>query len=182
MMAKIGELQGTTIGIYIKDSDFSTYVVPHVDGIEILPNFDGEVDVCVTGTTASFLSYVRAGRRGEAVGAGRIEISGDLSTVQSIQGILSELNFDWEEVLSDIFGDVAAHRLGRLFRAIHKKTTTFSEGFEYDLKQYLRSETHLLPIQRDKERLEKAIFTLTDDVDRLEVRVKRITQDMVDQP
>jgi len=177
MAAKISRLEGKTIGIYIKGTDVITYLVPHGDGLKILSNFDGEVDVRVTGSTADFIAYIRASKRGKSAGAGRIEINGDLSTAQSVQEILSEFTFDWEEMLSHIFGDVAAHRFGRVFRTVNEWAATFSEGFEYDLRQYLKTESRLLPTRHDKEQLGNAIFTLADDVNRLEARIRRLTRD-----
>ena len=172
-MEKLQQLDGRTVAICLRDTDLIAFVAPHADGIELLRSYEGDADVRVTGRTADFIAYARASKRGDSIGAGRIEISGDLSTAQCVQALLSELAVDWEEILSRFIGDVGAHQAGRFFRALNKWRTTAGARFEEDIVAYLQIEARMLPTRRDTERSAHAVFTLADDVDRLEARIRR---------
>lgn len=172
-MEKLQQLDGRIMAICIRDTDLIAYAVPHSEGIELLRSYEGDVDVRITGRTADFIAYARASKRGDSIGAGRIEISGDLSTAQCVQSFLSELRIDWEEVLSRYIGDVGAHQTGRFFRALNAWRTNAAARFEDDLVEYLQIEARMVPTRRDAERAAHAVFTLADDVDRLEARIRR---------
>jgi ubiquinone biosynthesis accessory factor UbiJ len=173
-MEILRRLDGRIIALCVRDTDLIAFAAPIAEGIRLLRSYEGEVDVRVTGSTADFIAYARASKRGDSIGAGRIEISGDLSTAQSVQMLLSELRIDWEEILSRYIGDVGAHQAGRLVRAATAWGTTAAARFEEDVAEYLQIEARVLPTRRDTERLARAIFILADDVDRLEARIRRV--------
>ena len=169
---RLSGLDGRVVALRIKNTDLSTFVAPSAKGIRLLEKYEGPVDVQVTGRIGDFIAYARASKRGDSIGAGRIEISGDLATAQSVQALLSELQIDWEDILSRTIGDVAAHQAGRLFRSLASFGRKTSEHLEQDLSEYLQIEAHVLPRRRDVDRLYRAVFILTDDVDRFEARVR----------
>ena len=169
---RLSGLDGRVVALSIKNTDLSAFVAPSAKGIRLLEKYEGPVDVQVTGRIADFIAYARASKRGDSIGAGRIEISGDLATAQSVQALLSELQIDWEDILSRTIGDVAAHQAGRFFRSLASFGRKTSEHLEQDLSEYLQIEAHVLPTRRDVDRLYRAVFILTDDVDRFEARVR----------
>ena len=175
-MQKLQQLDGQIVAICVRDTSLVAYARACIDGIQLVHSHEGEVDVRVTGSTADFIAYARASKRGDSIGAGRIEISGDLATAQSVQALLSELQIDWEEILSRYIGDIGAHQAGRLVRAVTAWGTDAAVRLEQDIAEYLQIEARVLPTRRDAERLGRAVFILADDVDRLEARVRRIEQ------
>ena len=175
-MQKLQQLDGQIVAICVRDTSLVAYCTACIDGIRLLRSHEGEVDVRVTGSTTDFIAYARASKRGDSIGAGRIEISGDLATAQSVQALLSELQIDWEEILSRYIGDIGAHQAGRLLRSVNEWGTNAARRLEQDIAEYLQIEANVLPTRRDAERLGRAVFILADDVDRLEARVRRIEQ------
>ncbi len=169
---RLSGLDGRVIALSIKNTDLSAFVAPSAKGIRLLGKYEGQVDVQVTGRISDFIAYARASKRGDSIGAGRIEISGDLSTAESVQALLSELHIDWEDILSRYIGDVGAHQAGRFFRSLASFGRKASERLEQDLSEYLQIEAHVLPTRRDADGLGRAVFILTDDVDRFEARVR----------
>jgi ubiquinone biosynthesis accessory factor UbiJ len=172
--ARLAQLDGRVVALTARNTEFSAFLAPSARGIRLLRKFEGQVDVHVTGKISDFIAYARASKRGDSIGAGRIEISGDLSTAQSVQALLSELRIDWEEILSRYIGDVGAHQGGRFVRAAGSFGREAAERLEQDLSEYLQMEAHVLPTRRDTERLARAVFILADDVDRFEARVNRL--------
>ena len=95
---------------------------------------------------------------------------------QQVQALLAELSIDWEEVLARLLGDVPAHQLGRLARAAGNWVQTFRRKFERDTADYLLHEQGLIAGRHEVEDLGRAIFTLSNDVDRAEVRLRRLRE------
>jgi ubiquinone biosynthesis accessory factor UbiJ len=173
---KLSELDGRIVALNARNAGFSAFLATSSRGVQVLREYEGPVDVHVTGRISDFIAYARASKGGDSIGPGRIEISGDLSTAQSVQAILSELRIDWEEILSRYIGDVGAHQAGRFARSLGLFGRKAAERLEQDLSEYLQIEANLLPTRRDVDRLSRGVFILADDVDRFEARIGRLEQ------
>jgi len=174
--ARLAALEGSVIEIALRDSARSAYALPGAYGVKLKRRHDGVVAVKVSGRLADFLAYARASRRGDSLGAGRIEIAGDLAIAQQVQSLLAELTIDWEELLSRGIGDVPAHQVGRAARAVFALGKQAFAKLERDTADYLKHESRLVPSRQELEQFGRAVFTLADDVDRLEARIKRLRE------
>ncbi len=174
--ARLATLEGSVIEIALRDSARSAYALPGAHGVTLKRRHEGVVAVKVSGRVADFLAYARASRRGDSLGAGRIEIAGDLAIAQQVQGLLGELSIDWEELLSRTIGDVPAHQVGRAARAVFALGKQALAKLERDAADYLKHESRLLVSRQALEQFGRAVFTLADDVDRLEARLKRLRE------
>jgi len=174
--ARLAALDGSVIEIALRDSARSAYALPSADGVKLKRHHDGAVAVKVSGRIADFLAYARASRRGDSLGAGRIEIAGDLAVAQQVQALLAELSIDWEELLSRTIGDVPAHQVGRAARAVFAFGKQALAKLERDTADYLKHESRLVVSRQELEQFGRAVFTLTDDVDRLEARLRRLRE------
>lgn len=174
--ARLAALEGSVIEVALRDSARSAYALPSADGVRLKRRHDGAVAVKVSGRVADFLAYARASRRGDSLGAGRIEIAGDLAIAQQVQALLAELSIDWEELLSRSIGDVPAHQVGRAARAFFGLGKRALAKFERDAADYLKHELRLVVSRQELDQFGRAVFTLADDVDRLEARIKRLRE------
>jgi ubiquinone biosynthesis accessory factor UbiJ len=102
---RLAALDGRVIEIALRDSARSAFALPGAHGVHLRRAHDGPVAVKVSGRIADFIAYARASRRGDSLGAGRIEIAGDLAVAQQVQALLADLKIDWEELLSHAIGD-----------------------------------------------------------------------------
>lgn len=174
--ARLAALEGRVIEVALRDSARSVFALPGTDGVQLRRRYDGPVAVKVSGRVADFIAYGRASRRGDSLGAGRIEIAGDLAVAQQVQALLAELEIDWEELLSRAIGDVPAHQVGRAARAVFALGREALAKLERDAADYLKHQSQLVPRRQDLEGFGRAVFMLADDVDRLEARLKRVRE------
>lgn len=171
--ARLVALEGSVIEVALRDSARSAYALPGAHGVTLKRRHEGVVAVKVSGRVADFLAYARASRRGDSLGAGRIEIAGDLAIAQQVQALLAELSIDWEELLSHTIGDVPAHQVGRAARAVFALGKQALAKFERDTADYLKHESRLVVSRLELEQFGRAVFSLADDIERLEARIKR---------
>ena len=171
--ARLVALEGSVIEVALRDSARSAYALPGAHGVTLKRRHEGVVAVKVSGRVADFLAYARASRRGDSLGAGRIEIAGDLAIAQQVQALLAELSIDWEELLSRTIGDVPAHQVGRAARALFALGKQALAKFERDTADYLKHESRMVVSRLELEQFGRAVFSLADDIERLEARIKR---------
>lgn len=172
--ARLAALEGRVIEIALRDSTRRAFALPGAHGVYLRRRYDGPVAVKVSGRVADFIAYARASRRGDSLGAGRIEIAGDLAVAQQVQALLADLQIDWEELLSRVIGDVPAHQIGRAARAVFALGRDTLAKLERDAAEYLNHESQLLAGRVQLEKFGRAVFVLADDVDRFEARLQRL--------
>lgn len=171
---RVEALADRVIVMNLRDSGRAVYLFLSAAGVRVSAHHDGDVDVEISGNVIDFVRYAKAGKRGETIGAGSIEISGDLATAQAVHLLLAELTVDWEELVSCFTGDVAAHQLGRTARSLGRLLNVAFHKIERDVSEYLQHEILLVPRREEVEDFTRSSFALTDDVDRMEVRLARL--------
>ena len=165
------EVQGTPVHLvfhFLADGVLVRRVEEMADGETQVP------DVHIRGTPFALARLAREGGADPTLG-GQVRIHGDIEVAQKLAGVLSGFEFDWEELLSRITGDVAAHQIGRVARGIGEFATRTRVTLERDLGEYLVEERQLVPSRADIESLAGDVDDLRDDVARLEKRVQRLT-------
>ena len=165
------ELDGAIVAIELAEFGAPLYLRPRAGGIDVMNAWDGTPDVSLRGALPALL--MASFRRGQGMPKG-IRIDGDAETGQRFQKLLKLLDIDWEERLSKLVGDTAAHRLGRLFRETRDFGRQGAERFADNLREYLQEETEDLPRRREVQAFLDAVDALRADADRAEARLHRL--------
>ncbi len=175
VLQRCGILQGRCIAFEITDLEITLYCHPGSWGIRLSRNPPAQVlDATISGRLfALFNLALEDDRIGTSIGE-RVSVHGDAKIAQQLQKIITELDIDWEEVLSKYTGDALAFQ-------IHSKTRLAGEYFKQSLyslmqanSEYLREEAHLTPTQAEFERFRQQLTTTKHDVDRVEARLHRL--------
>ena len=105
-----------------------------------------------------------------------VSISGDLQCVQKLTKLAKRADIDWEEPLAKLFGDSAAHELGRGIRGFAAWAKTAGETFAGDIGEYLREERRLTPTRLEVDDFAGDVDQTRDDVERLQARLERVAR------
>lgn len=101
-------------------------------------------------------------------------ISGSAELADTLGFVLRNLRWDYEEDMSRVVGDVAAHRAaGGLRRFVHWQRNAARRAAE-NVAEYLRDEQGSLKGRGAVSAFGAAVDTLRDDLARLEKRIERI--------
>jgi ubiquinone biosynthesis protein UbiJ len=168
-------LEGKIIGLDISGLGLSLYFLPGSDGIQVSSHYGGDVDARLTGSPFGF-ARLALGSREDALFKGAVEIKGDTEIGQQFQDLLADTDWDWEEQLSHITGDIIARQIGNAARLSGKFITDSRNTLEQDVSEYLQEEARLLPTRGEVDNFLEDVDQLRSDTDRLNARIERLLQ------
>jgi ubiquinone biosynthesis protein UbiJ len=172
-LSRLAGMTGKLIAVELRGVGITLYMAPHSGGIQLLREFDGSADAVISGTPLA-LARVGIGDERSLLFAGEVEIHGDVTLGQRFESVLRELDIDWEEQLSHLVGDAAAHQVGNLVRDALQWGAKSVDTFGRDLTEYLQEESRQLPQRDEVNKFLAAVDVLRNDVERLDARVKRL--------
>ncbi len=167
----VAELEGSVIAVRVRNTGLA--IAMHIVDGELLLGEDvpDAPDVVVTGNPIALARL--AGSAGESlVRSGEVDISGDAVLADRFRKLLRLATPDPEETLAGAIGDAPAHRLGELARAIAAWGRAGSETLAQNVAEYLTEERRVVPRHDEMRSVRTRLDTLTDDVARLEARIR----------
>ena len=173
-LPRFESMEGKVIGIEILGLNESVYLFPGADGIMVMSDFDGEADATISGSPVALAKLGVAVDAASIMFSGEVKISGDTRLGNQFKKILSQLNIDWEEQLSNIVGDVAAHQVGNAVRSFSKWFKRSKQSLELDVGEYLQEESRLIPTNAELNKFIKDVDVLREGVDRLQAHIDRL--------
>jgi ubiquinone biosynthesis protein UbiJ len=172
---RLASFHGRVIGIEVLGVGLRALFVPDAKGrLQVLASVEGEPDCLMRGAPLDLARSALAERKEDAMFSGRVEILGDTDLAHRFSEILAGLDIDWEEQLSRLTGDIAAHEAGKTARAAGRWAERTGRIAEQDLREYLQEEARLLPTRYEVEEWQDAVDRLRDDVERLAARLARL--------
>ena len=167
------KLDGTVIAVRVSNTALAAWFIAREEELELRTDYDGEPDVLISG---SLLTLARmAGESGlGALRDGSLEPTGDAHRAEQFQRMLAFAKPDFEEELSNMVGDTAAHRVGEMVRGIGKWGRDARSTMGANIREYLQEESRDTPSRYEVERFTEQVGALRDDVERLAARIDRL--------
>ena len=177
-LAALAELAGKVLAFEFINTGLVLYIFPFpdTDGVRLDVNHEGEADVNIRGTPVNMLAYLLSNSGSGEGFTGRLEVSGDDGLAQRFQKVVKDIDLDWEEHLSHWFGDTLAHKLGKVVRSSVRFAKDTRRTLELDVSEYLRYEKDVLPELNEVNEYITAIDVLRDDVERLKLRIEKLSR------
>ena len=110
----------------------------------------------------------------DRIRAGSVRISGDAETAQSFRKLFEAARPDFEEELSRVVGDAAAHHLANVARGALDFGRRAFATLALNVGEYLTEESRDLPARAEVEAWLEGVDRLREDVDRLEARIRQV--------
>ena len=168
--ARLAALDGKVIAIEPEGLGLTLYLLPGVHGVRVVDQYAGEPTVYIRGAP---LALARQWR-GRGAAGDDITIEGDAAVGREFQTVLAQLDIDWEEQLSRLLGDAAAHQIGRFWREFQSWGRQTGDLLGRNTGEYLQHELRLLPPRPAVEQFLSAVDILREDTDRLAARIERL--------
>ena len=175
----LGVLEGKCLGFDLTDPDIQLYCRPHAKAVSLSLECEQAPDSVIKGSVMNLLKMMRNDDPAQSLGSGEIEIAGDSRIAQDFSDILKNVEIDWEELVSKVTGDFAAHRIGNAARQAKGWFEETLEALRLDVSDYLREESGILPTDTEIGFFMRQVDEFRNDVDRLEARIKRLEKRLV---
>lgn len=171
---RLAPLAGKTIGLEVRGIPGQVLLRVGDGVVNVLSRSEQAADSTIR---ASLFTWFRLGLSRDASASaamGEVDLGGDVHTARRFQKFWYGVDIDWEEQLSRVLGDVAAHQVGRLARSAGTWLKQVNATLQQDTAEYLQEEARQLAIPAQVELFLSDVDRLRHDVDRLAVRVKRL--------
>ena len=165
----LATLEGDVVEIGVLNTDIRLFILPSARGLALKSKYEDKADVSIKGTPDALLGMITA----ERVGAGNVEIIGNVGLAHKLQSTLKNMDIDWEEYLSQIIGDIAAHKVGNFVRDISQLAKASARTIGMDISEYLRYEKEALLDQSELDEFNHAVDKVRNDVERIQKRIER---------
>lgn len=169
---RLASLHGRVIRIDLTGTGIRLNFVPGHDGsLKLLGSIEGEPDCTLAGSPFDLIRSRDSSQGPAQLFSGRVRIEGDTRTAQRFSEALGGLDIDWEEQLSRLTGDIAAHEIGRSVRAALREGSRIRRRARDNLSEYLTEEARLLPHRFEVEEYLAGVDEVRDDCERLAARI-----------
>jgi ubiquinone biosynthesis accessory factor UbiJ len=166
------QLEGRGLALVFEGTPL-TFCFRVADGRITLDTHDaGEIDATLSGSPLSLLSLVGPGAEDRLRGSS-IRIAGDAEVAQRFRELLQQAQPDFEEELSRVVGDVAAHQVANIARNFLGWGRKAADSFSTNVAEYLQEEGRDVPARVEVEEFLEAVDQLREATDRLDARLSR---------
>ena len=172
-LQRCATLEGKCIELDVTGTGLRLFFLPHLDGIQVMTRYEGDIDTRLRGTPLG-LARTALGSREDSLLDRAVEVRGDTETGQLFQEILLKTDWDWEEQLSAVTGDIVAHQVGETVRGTRRYMRDAGMTMRQDISEYIQEEARLAPTRTELQEFLDDVDRLRADTDRLEARVVRL--------
>ncbi|HHQ14378.1 MAG TPA: sterol-binding protein [Chromatiales bacterium] len=170
-----GELDGKSLRFRIEPPGIALRLRLAGGKVLIDGDRDQPTDAELTGSPLDFNRLLIGDTEAE-LRAGTVELRGDTEVADRFRDLLFLARPDFEELLSRLIGDVAAHQLGEGVRQFADWGKRAARSFGRSLTEYLQEERKTLPTRYEVEEFASDVDRFGEDVDRLAARIDRLAR------
>ena len=162
-------IAGETVGVELIGTGLTLCLSS--DGERLSVSSENEADTMIRATPTALFAMASGG----ATGSGRIRIEGDAEVGQRFQKFLRQLDPDWEEPITRVFGDAAGHQIARLIRGGFGFARTTLGSLGQNVGEYFTEETRDIVGKHELEPFLDEVDDLRDRVDTLSQKMERVS-------
>lgn len=166
-------LDGKVLGIEVTLPPLELYFVAQADGLIVTGHRASVPDAVLRGSPFALMALARPDASGQ-LRSGTVAIDGDATVAQDFQRLFAHARPDFEEELSRLVGDVAAHQLGNAVRGALNFGRHTLDTLRMNTREFLQEESRDVPRVDEAQAFFDDVDRLAADVDRAEARVLRL--------
>lgn len=172
-LSSLAELEGQSVQAIVTEPPFVVTIVLG-ETPELRAVYEDKPNASIEGTLREYLAAAAAEDPAVALINGNLKIRGDSRLMQNLQGVLSQLDIDWEAPIAAVVGDVAGHQIGKALRGLFAWGKHSRSSLERQLSEFILEEARLSPSKLELEDFYRDIRKLQQSIDRAEAKAKRI--------
>jgi len=173
---RLQALDGNCFLLEFTEPAIKVYVLIDEDHINLPVFYEAKPTTHLIGPLSEFITLAAAKDKPSALVNSGVRLQGDSAPLIRLADVLADVELDWEGELAKLVGDVPAHMFGAASRQFLRFGKRTHETFLRHLEEYLHEEARLLPTQLEVEDFISGVQKLSQDVERIDARIKRLQQ------
>lgn len=170
----LGKLAEQVLAVHVTNPAITLYLIPDTQGLRLLGQWEGEVHTQLRGSLPALMQLARSDTTSFANSG--VEVTGNTGLLIDLQRLLKNLDIDWEEALSEVFGDILGHQSANVIRSGVNYTRDRASEAKRLLSEFLTEELQTLPSKNELEHFYADVDELRLRADRFEARVQAFLQ------
>lgn len=172
---KLKRLHGKVMQLHVSGLGLCIFTLVSNGNIIFFDDFGGESDACLSAPPLALLRMGLEQRQGKSIMANKeVLLEGDMQVAQQFQSLIVALELDWEELLAQRVGDIAARQVGLLAEGFGRWLRRSHTSVDMAVRDYIQEEAQHSPTAIEVSNFADDIDNMRMDMDRLEARIQRL--------
>lgn len=169
----LAQVAGRSMELRLSATPVKIRFVADADRVAILAGGDTVADAVIEGTPFA-LARLAIGDPAQSIRTGGAQVSGDAEIAQGFQKLFAAAQPDFEEELSRLTGDVAAHHLANFARGTRDFMRRARSTFALNVAEYLTEDGRDVPARGEVDEFLTGVDRFREATDRLDARIAAI--------
>jgi len=169
----LSSCDGKILSLHIFSPEIKIAVLIQDQSIRLMSQWDGEVDTQLSGSLIALAQLTQTPVHN--LKDSGVTAMGDLQFLAQLQKILQNLDIDWEEMLTQIFGDIIGHQMAQLLRSKMLWTKNRAQTAQRLVGEFVTEELQAIPSKIELEHFYRQVDELRLAVDRVAARFNNLT-------
>ena len=166
-------LDGTVIGVALKELNKPLYFVISRQQIDILSQYAGQSDCFIRLNISALKELQNNHQLTHLIKTEQLEVEGDIQLAQQFAQLLTEMDIDWEEQLSSKIGDLLAHKFCYHSKLARQGLCSQLNRIEQHCSQLITEELKLAPGSLEVAHFCEQVTDLSMQTRRLQERIQQ---------
>lgn len=164
--------EGKILSLQIATPAITIAVLIQEKSLRLMSNWDGQVDTQLSGSLIALAQIAQTPVHN--LKDSGVTVMGDLQFLAQLQKILQQLDIDWEEMLTQIFGDLIGHQMAQTLRSKINWTQNRAKTAQRLASEFVTEELQAIPSKIELEDFYRQVDELQLAVDRLGARFNNL--------
>ena len=175
---QLAPMVGKVLKLSVTDLDLDVWIICGEESWWLATESQEVADVELSGTLGSLVETARSLTQPNAplIFEG-LDIRGSVGVLQTMQKTFQAMDLDWEDAVTKALGPIPAGMLIQTLRTARSQWSTSRDSMKRQTREFLRSEQKALVTGDTFSETEARITSLNRQMDRIEVRMKRLEAD-----
>lgn len=168
---QLAQLADQTVALEITDWQLKFTLLLTTNGVQLLNEEPQTIDATISGPLLGIMQTACSGGDPTTMRQAGLRMEGDIRLAEQLKRILSSLEIDWQEPLSQVVGPTLSSGMSEGMHRTNEIVKNIFRSGVNQLTTFLTTDSGCLPSEAEITQFNRAVTVLRYDVDRLEARL-----------